>query len=188
MGRLEKLFVNSPSHSRAVAGRLERLLGRVPLEPGARYLDVGCGNGAATIRVARTYGLVAVGVDIDPEQIEAARERAGGADVAFITADACRLPFESGAFDIVATSNATHHIPDWESALRELIRVLESGGHLVYADFVTPAPVAALAERLAPSRARRTRRAVEALFGEHGLTVLHSAGSPARVELVLRKR
>ena len=57
------------------------------------YLDVGCGNGQATLHVADALGLRAVGVDVDAAQIELARRAAcNRTDVSFVTASATRLP------------------------------------------------------------------------------------------------
>src|SRR6185503_658294 len=118
MTRLEKRFVNSDRKGRAVARRLNALLEQVSPPPGSRYLDVGAGNGAATTQVATAWRLDATGVDLDPEQIALARARADdGRPVSFVEADARRLPFADGEFDLVTSSKATHHIPEWEDAL-----------------------------------------------------------------------
>ena len=139
MTGIEKRFVNSIGHSRSVADEAVRRLSHVPVERGWSYLDVGCGNGAATLRVADTFGVRVVGVDVDPQQIALARTAAGDrTDVLFMTADATRLPFEDGRFDIAATNKATHHVPRWSSALAEMRRVLKPHGYLVYADLKAP--------------------------------------------------
>ena len=104
MSRLEKLFVNSASHSLRVARRAAECLVLADPQPGERLLDVGCGNGAATLHIARRFGLEATGVDVDPAQIEAARRAAAGVErVQFVSVDATRLPFPDGHFDMVAS-------------------------------------------------------------------------------------
>jgi ubiquinone/menaquinone biosynthesis C-methylase UbiE len=139
MTPLEKRFVNDLGHSRGVAEKAVRRLQRVPVHRSWSYLDVGCGNGAAALLVADTFGVRAVGVDVDPEQIALARSAAGDrADVLFLTADATSLPFENGRFDIVATNKTTHHVTRWSSALAEMRRVLKLHGYLVYADLKAP--------------------------------------------------
>jgi ubiquinone/menaquinone biosynthesis C-methylase UbiE len=143
MTRVEKRFVNEAGHSRSVAESVVRRLRRVPVERGWSYLDVGCGNGAAALRVAETFGVRVVGIDVDPQQIALARAAAGDrSDVLFMTADATGLPFEDGRFDIVATNKTTHHVPRWSSALAEMRRVLKPQGYLVYADLTAPASLA----------------------------------------------
>src|SRR5262245_54338901 len=125
MTRLEKRLVNSRRKGRAVASQLEALLAPIAPPAGSRYLDVGCGNGAATLAVAQTFQLEATGVDVDPVQIALARAaEAGDARVCFLEADAARLPFADESFDVVVSSKATHHIPAWTEALAEMARVV----------------------------------------------------------------
>src|SRR5688572_22572270 len=145
MGPFEKRFVNGTAHSRQVAEQIVRRLRHVPLRAGSRYLDVGCGNGLATLHVARTLGLHAVGVDVDPAQIALARRAAGGrAGVSFVTGSVTQLPFETARFDIVSTNKTLHHVPEWRAALDEMTRVVALGGHLVFADLNVPPPLAPL--------------------------------------------
>ncbi|MGH9200390.1 MAG: class I SAM-dependent methyltransferase [Vicinamibacterales bacterium] len=139
MTGIEKRFVNDIGHSRSVAEAAVRRLRHVPVQRSWSYLDVGCGNGAAALLVADTFGVRVVGVDVDPQQIELGRLAAGDrTDVLFITADATCLPFDEGRFDIVATNKTTHHVPRWSSALAEMRRVLKPHGYLVYADLKAP--------------------------------------------------
>jgi ubiquinone/menaquinone biosynthesis C-methylase UbiE len=145
MGTLEKRFVNAAAHSRQVAAHAVGRLRHVPLRAGWSYLDVGCGNGLATLHVADTLGLRAVGVDVDPAQIEFARRAAGnGSDVSFVTAGATQLPFATARFDIVATNKTMHHVPEWWLALDEIKRVVAPGGYLVFADLNVPAALTPL--------------------------------------------
>jgi ubiquinone/menaquinone biosynthesis C-methylase UbiE len=139
MTRIEKRFVNQIGHSRGVAAEAVRRLRHVPVDRSWTYLDVGCGNGVATLLVADTFGIRAVGIDVDPQQIALARTAAGDrTDVLFLTADATCLPFETARFHIVATSKMTHHVARWSSALAEMRRILKPGGYLVYADLKAP--------------------------------------------------
>ena len=143
MTGIEKRFVNDSRHSRRVAEAAVRRLRHVPVDRGWSYLDVGCGNGAAALLVAETFGMHVVGVDVDPEQIASARAAAGNRpDVLFMTADATCLPFEDARFDIAASNKTTHHVPRWSSALAEMRRVLKPHGYLVYADLKAPSGLA----------------------------------------------
>jgi ubiquinone/menaquinone biosynthesis C-methylase UbiE len=139
MTGIEKRLVNEIGHSRGVAEEAVRRLRHVPVDRNWSYLDVGCGNGAAALLVADTFGVRAVGVDVDPQQIALARTAAGArTDVLFLTADATCLPFGEGRFDIVATNKTTHHVPRWSLALAEMRRILKPHGYLVYADLKAP--------------------------------------------------
>jgi len=77
MTKFEKFFVNRAGRSQRVAEYAERMLRLAGFAPGQSYLDFGCGNGAAAIRLASKLGLKVTGIDVDPEQIETARERSG---------------------------------------------------------------------------------------------------------------
>jgi SAM-dependent methyltransferase len=81
------------------------------LGPGDRFLDVGCGSGAA-VRAAAPRVARAVGVDLSPGMIERARELARGlATVEFVVGDSEALPFADASFDAVLCSASFHHYP-----------------------------------------------------------------------------
>ena len=145
----EKYLVNSSNHTRHVADRAMQLLGRIKLQPGWRYLDVGCGVGSTAKRIASERDLEVTGIDVDPLQIAAAKRGAPRQNLHFWIMDATRLGFRDAEFDIVATSMTTHHIPDWERALSEMVRVLRSGGYFIYGDHVVPSWLAKASRCLA---------------------------------------
>jgi SAM-dependent methyltransferase len=88
-------------------------------------LDCGCGTGY-NLRQLATYGRV-VGTDLSATGLAMAR-RAGRP---VVQADATRLPFSSGRFDLVTSFDMLQCIPDDSAALGEMFRVLKRGGHLV---------------------------------------------------------
>ncbi|ELZ21030.1 methyltransferase type 11 [Haloterrigena salina JCM 13891] len=96
-------------------------------------LDVACGTGRITRRVARDATSV-LGVDISGGMLERAQRyaaREGLENVAFARMSADELWIDDGAFDRVACCWALHLFPDVDAALAELHRVLRSGGRLV---------------------------------------------------------
>ena len=103
---------------------------------------------SARLEVAAGLGLDVTGIDVDPGQVEAAR--AAHPHLHFIVMDATKLQFHDAQFDIVTTSMATHHMPDWQSAFYEMIRVLRPGGYLIYSDLILPSWLAAVGRRLIP--------------------------------------
>ena len=188
MTRFEKLFVNRSSHTRTVASRARQLLAYVVPEAGWRYLDVGCGVGAAAQEIVRTTDLDVTGVDVDPEQIKAARARAEAPNLRFLVMDATRLAFRDCEFDIVATSMMTHHVPNWERILVEMARVLRTGGYLIYSDFVFPSWLAKAGRRLIPFVGFPSGSALASLAASQGLIQIHSAKAAGKTEVIWLKR
>lgn len=189
MGKLEKQFVNSSSHSFQVSKRAERLLKYANLETGLKYLDVGTGNGAAPIYIAQKYGLHVTGVDIDPDQIKIAESNSTSIPHArFFTVDSTQLPFEKHEFDIVSAFKVTHHIPNWEDALAEIFRVLKPQGYFVYVDFAFPGWLARLLQPIVGNKAGvPTLAGLNSLIQEHGLTPIHWSKPFVHCEGVFQK-
>jgi ubiquinone/menaquinone biosynthesis C-methylase UbiE len=100
-----------------------------------------------------------VGVDLAPEMIRRATELARAAEnVRFLVADSEQLPFADGAFTAVLCSNSFHHYPDPLRAVREMGRVLASGGRLVIGDACADLRTARIADvvlrRIEPGHVR----------------------------------
>jgi ubiquinone/menaquinone biosynthesis C-methylase UbiE len=113
----------------------------VSISPDDLVLDVCCGPGLLAIDLA-PYVRRATGVDLTPAMLDQARAtqaQKGLANVAWMQADACRLPFEPGSFSLVVCSAAFHHLEQPKHALGEMVRVCRSGGRIVVRD-VTPPP------------------------------------------------
>lgn len=102
-----------------------RFAAAVPGGPGLRVLDVGCGTGQS-LRIYRRRAGLYVGVDLSLGALRLAGGRFGHAS--WMQADALRLPFRAGSFDVVAFSSVLHHIGDRGGALAEARRVLSPGG------------------------------------------------------------
>jgi len=186
MTAIEKHFVNSPDHTLQVAHRARQLLDRIDIEPAWRYLDVGCGVGATACAIAKRYGLDVTGIDVDPEQIEAARVREVHAHLRFMAMDATKQQFHDAEFDIVATSMATHHIPGWERAFSEMIRVLRPGGYLIYSDFMFPSWLAAAGRRFIPFVGFPSTNLIESLASKAGLTKVHGSRVGLKCDFIWR--
>ena len=86
---------------------------------GKRVLEVGVGTGRYAVPLQKS-GIRLVGVDISRKMVEFGLAK-GLRDVVF--ADAARLPFVSGSFDVATTNHVLHLIPDWRDVLREIARV-----------------------------------------------------------------
>lgn len=120
------------------AALAERVRGFLAASGDERALDVGTGAGALALALAPLVREV-VGVDRVPELLELARERAAELEnVEFLEADAARLPFEDGSFDLAGTLRTLHHVPRPELVLAELVRVTRPGGRLLVIDQLGP--------------------------------------------------
>jgi SAM-dependent methyltransferase len=95
--------------------------------PGELILDVGCGDGTLTMRIAEA-GARVIGLDSSPEMVEAARAR--GVD-AFV-ADAEAMDLERfGQFDAVFSNAALHWMLDPDAVASGIFRALRGGGRFV---------------------------------------------------------
>ncbi len=191
--RLEKTFVNTRRQAENNIRILERLLGQIDLDMVEDVLEVGCGIGAVASHLAQTYGWDVTGIDLDPEQIERARnDNAENEHLKFLEADATRLSFEDREFDMVLSLNVLHHVPDWNAALAEAGRVLRPGGLYVLYDFGLPGlGFAARILRYAAFGAgdiigRLERDAFETVYAERPKAGL-SAILPRQFSVVFRK-
>jgi SAM-dependent methyltransferase len=123
------------------------VLGRVSGWDGVgKVLDIGCGNGPLTIRIAKRYPQAeAVGIDYwgtaweyskgvcdRNAEIEGVAER-----VTFQRASAASLPFDDEAFDVVVSNLVFHEVrgvKDKKTLIREALRVVRKGGRFVFQD------------------------------------------------------
>jgi SAM-dependent methyltransferase len=92
--------------------------------PGMRVLDAGCGNGLY-LRALAGRAVRVVGCDLSMGML-----RPVGHPV-LVNADVTALPIRGGVFDVVLATHMLYHVPDREAAVRELRRVLASGGTCV---------------------------------------------------------
>jgi ubiquinone/menaquinone biosynthesis C-methylase UbiE len=118
-----------------VEASIRETLARLCLQPSDRLLDVGCGTGVLLHRLSRQSPDARLsGVDPVPEMLAVARRRLPP-EVELREGWAERLPFESGQFDVVVSSNVFHYIRQPAAALREMSRVLRPGGRLLITDW-----------------------------------------------------
>lgn len=101
-----------------------------------RVLDLATGSGDLALRIQKKVPAVeVVGADFCPEMLEVARAK-GLTNT--VVADALHLPFPDDTFDVVTVAFGLRNMADWETALREMARVLRAGGHLLVLDFSLP--------------------------------------------------
>ena len=96
---------------------------------GSKILDLGCGNGISA-RLLNLAGYDVVGTDISPLFLEEARNWENP-KLRYQVCDVLELPFDNDSFDVICSNELIEHLPDVETALQEMIRVVRKGGKVV---------------------------------------------------------
>jgi SAM-dependent methyltransferase len=160
VGRTVNLYDNAYGHYEAEVYRLVRVetygqdLGqtgwtttqeseeipqRLQLSSNSNVLEIGCGSGCYALQIAGHVGCRIVGVDINAAGVENANHLAAAqnlsSQVKFQVADVSQpLAFEDAAFDAVLSNDVLCHVRGRLALLREIFRVLKSGGRFLFSD------------------------------------------------------
>jgi arsenite methyltransferase len=125
------------------AALTSHLIAALGVDAGATVVDVASGRGTSALQVARETGADVIGVELSPTNVaaanQAAREARLSERVRFLQGDAESLPLVDASVDGALCECALCTFPDKKAAVRELARVLRSGGRLALAD-VTAEP------------------------------------------------
>jgi demethylmenaquinone methyltransferase/2-methoxy-6-polyprenyl-1,4-benzoquinol methylase len=108
-------------------------------------LDLCCGTGDLAFALARDAKARIVGADFSHAMLLRANEknalqRTEKRYIPFLEADALRLPFADGSFNLVADAFGFRNLANYEAGLREIFRILKPGGTLGILEFTEPAP------------------------------------------------
>jgi arsenite methyltransferase len=122
------------------------------IRPGERVVDVGCGAGIDSLIAAKKVGPDGrvIGVDITPSMLKKARfaaHEAGLNNVEFRVGYAESLPIDECWADVVISNGVLNLMPDKDTALQEMSRVLKPGGRLQIGDILVQKTVPESAKR-----------------------------------------
>jgi ubiquinone/menaquinone biosynthesis C-methylase UbiE len=137
----ERWLANLDPFEGQIAPVGDALFERAGFKPGERVIDIGCGGGGTTMRIARAVAPdgSALGLDISPGLVaEAARRAEGVANIAFICADAATARPEGAPFDRLYSRFGSMFFADPVAAFANLRAMLRPGGR---ADLAVWAPV-----------------------------------------------
>ncbi|MDD4188412.1 MAG: class I SAM-dependent methyltransferase [Bacilli bacterium] len=98
----------------------------------AKVLDFGAGTGNLS-RIFLEKGCTVTALDVSQKSLNVLKDKLTFNNLNTVLYNGFKLPFEDNTFDITATYSVLHHIPDYISAIKEMIRVTKKDG-LVYID------------------------------------------------------
>lgn len=108
----------------------------------ARVLEVSCGRGGGLAHLSRERqgSIVATGLDLSAQAIDAAQHlHRDNPKLSFVRGSALALPFEAASFDVVLNVEASHEYPEFDAFLHEVRRVLRPRGLLLHCNARTAA-------------------------------------------------
>jgi len=127
--------------------RTAKILHPILQREDAKILDLCCGTGDLAFALSRRGKAQLCGADFAHTMLVRAQGKAaavsagnGQRTIPFVESDALRLPFADGAFDLVTTAFGFRNLANYEAGLREVRRVLKTGGTIAILEFTEPKP------------------------------------------------
>lgn len=137
-GKIGARLLGNPLRNRREAGFLKLILHHI--RGHEIVLDVGAGSGYFSLPLAQKLdtGKV-ICLDLSTEMLERLRRKAEKQGLAhklqILQADACSSGLEDESVDVAISSGVLHELPHPEAAVREIVRLLKTGGRLLVKDF-----------------------------------------------------
>jgi len=110
--------------------RFNKVVKALAFEKGEKILDLGCGSGYY-VKYLVDKGAEAYGIDLSGEYIKQAKSYVSSDRANFKIASAINVPFRNEYFDKVLMTEVIEHVPNNKKALKEVRRVLKTGGSAV---------------------------------------------------------
>lgn len=132
---------------RRTAGAFADVLSR----PGAQVLDLCCGTGDMAFALRRQAGKSSpkiLGADFSHAMLQRASSKSTATALQWVEADALRLPFPDGHFDLVTSAFGFRNLANYDAGLKEIARVLRPGGECGILDFGEPRGVVGAVYRI----------------------------------------
>ncbi len=116
----------------------EHLLRDLPIAPGDRVLDIGCGIGGTSRLLADRYGAKVTGIDLTPAHVAAGEVLNGWValadEIELLCGDASELPMADDTFDLAVMLHVGMNIQDKKALFSDVNRVLKVGGRFAIYD------------------------------------------------------
>lgn len=176
MSKLSKKLVNSKKREEGNIQLIEHFFAQsgIDLHNVNKVLDIGCGVGFVARYLNDRYEMEVIGVDVDPEQVEFAKEYSKeNEELHFTVADATRLPFEDNQFDLVLSFMVIHHIGDWKRVLDEVNRVQKPKGAYILYEVTYPKFMTKVLRRVAKDYGVFTADDLSGYLGSNGYEVIY---------------
>lgn len=90
-------------------------------------LDIGCSSGIITSSLGEHFQMV-IGIDIDQEAVQYAKNHFSSSRVQFLIADSMGLPFSDNSIDVIICNHIYEHVPEAKQLMEEVYRVLKEDG------------------------------------------------------------
>lgn len=105
------------------------LLGNIK---GKRVMDIGCGYGAMTIKIARNGADKVLGIDVSEKMIEKGIRENAHANITYKVLSAEELCFIDEKFDVIVSCLAIHYIENFEKLFADVYNLLNATGELIF--------------------------------------------------------
>ncbi len=133
--RAAKTYDKYANLQQSLAKELVDAVGSLKIKP-VNILDIGTGTGEAAFLLKEAYPSAKItGIDIAPGMIDIAKSKPQSSGINFEVADAERLPYKSGSFDLVVSASTLHWVADIRKAFREAFRMLKEDGCFIFETF-----------------------------------------------------